>query len=59
MPSAAVPGDTTDRVHAPAAAAAPPVWDLEAGGSVEVAVASVVAVAAADSGDPAKEVKGA
>lgn len=31
MPSAAVPGDTTDPRLAPAAIAAPRAWDLEAG----------------------------
>jgi hypothetical protein len=43
MPSVEAPGvpeDTTDRVLGLAAAAAPPVWDLEGEGSVEgVAVA--------------------
>ena len=29
MPLEGVPGDTADRVLAPAAAAAPPAWDLE------------------------------
>src|SRR5882672_7121036 len=30
MPSEGDPGDTTDRVHAPTAAAVPQAWDLEA-----------------------------
>jgi hypothetical protein len=40
-PSEEVPGDTTDRALAPAAAAVPPAWGLE-----EVAVVVVVGVVA-------------
>jgi len=36
-----VPGATTDRAHAPAAAAAPPAWDPEAEAPVAVAVVAV------------------
>jgi hypothetical protein len=43
MPSGAVPGDTTDRTLAPAAAVAPPAWDREAG-EVSVVVAAAGAV---------------
>jgi len=39
-----VPGDTTDRVRAPAAVAVPPVWDLEG------AASAVVAAGGADKG---------
>ena len=36
--SVAAQGDMTDRAHAPAVAAALPVWDLEAGASIAVEV---------------------
>ena len=47
MPSEAVPGDTVDRALVAAAAAAHPVWDLEA---AEAAALAVAAGAADDEG---------
>lgn len=49
MLSEGVPGDTTVRVLAPAAAAALPAWDLEAEASI-VPAEALVAVAAGDAG---------
>ena len=49
MLSEGVPGDTTVRVLAPAAAAALPVWGLEVEASI-VAAEALVAVAADDAG---------
>ena len=40
-PSMEVPGDTTDRALAPAAAAVPPAWDLEAEAVLVVVVEAV------------------
>lgn len=53
-----VPGDITDRALGPAAAAAPPAWDLEAAEGSVAAVAEVEVVAAGGAGRRAGVWKG-
>ena len=58
-PSMEVPGDTTDRALAPAAAAVPPAWGLEAEAVLVVVVAAVGGVDKMSGFESGNEITGA
>ena len=58
-PSMEVPGDTTDRALAPAAAAVPPAWDLEAEAVLVVVVEAVGGVDKMSGFESGNEITGA
>lgn len=59
QPSMEVPGDTTDRALAPAAAAVPPAWGLEAEAVLVVVVEAVGGVDKMSGFESGNEITGA